>query len=173
MATLNDKIKMEMTKEYYIILGWILGILSMLVRELIQERKERHKKEIDIISENLKFIFNTGNLYNNFRTDKVVFEQMREAFPEKSSELERKMYENFDKNLKEDFFPELMFHSFQLKRLKDKSFWKDFEVIINNFEELGKGIMAQEKEEVISNQNSKINDLKKKYVEKCHEKTKI
>ena len=59
------------------------------------------------------------------------------------------MYENFDKNLKEDFFPQLMLHSFHLKRLKDKSFWKDFEVIMDNYEELGKLIMAQEKEEVI------------------------
>lgn len=162
-----------MPKEYYLILGWLLGILSMLAREWIQERKEEQKKEIDIISDNLKFIFTTGNLYNNFRTDKVVFEKMSKAFPEKSSELERTMYENFDKNLKEDFFPQLMFHSFQLKRLKDESFWKDFEVIMNNYRELEDIIMAQEKEEIISNLNSKINDLKKKYIEKCHAKTKI
>lgn len=162
-----------MTEAYYVILGWLLGVLSMLFSEWIQAKKDEHKKEIDIISDNLKFIFSTGNVYNNFRTDKLVFEKMRDEFPERSSELERKMYENFDKNLKEDFFPQLMFHSFQLKRLKDKSFWKDFETIMSNYEELGKVIMAQEKEEVISNLNSKIMNLKKKYIEKCHTKTKI
>ena len=163
----------EMPKEYYLILGWLLGIFSMLIREWIQTRKEEQKKEIDIISDNLKFIFSTGNLYNNFLTDKVVFEKMCKAFPEKSSELERKMYEDFDKNIKENFFPQLMFHSFQLKRLKDNSFWVAFEVIMNNYEELGKLIMAQEKDEIISNQNSKINDLKREYIKKCHSKTKL
>jgi len=165
--------RIEMQKEYYIILGWLLGILSMLVKEWIQTRKEEQKKEIEILSDNLKFIFSTGNLYNNFRTDKLVFEKMCKSFPEKSSELERKVYENFDKNIKEDFFPQLMFHSFQLNRLKDKSFWADFEIIMNNYEELGKLIMAQEKDEIILNQNTKINGLKKKYIEKCHAKTKL
>ena len=119
-----------MKEAYYVFLGWLLGVLSMLITEWIQAKKDKHTKEIDIISDNLKFIFNAGNVYNNFRTDKVVFEKMRNEFPERSSELERKMYENFDTNLKEDFFPQLMFHSFQLKRLKDKSFWKDFEIIM-------------------------------------------
>ena len=83
------------------------------------------------------------------------------------------MYDDFDKNIKEDFFPQLMFHSFQLKRLKDKSIWADFDVIMNNYEGLGKLIMAQEEDEIISNLNSKLNGLKKIYIEKCHTKTKL
>jgi len=162
-----------MSKEYYIILGWLIGILSMLIRELIQAKKEEKEKEFDILSDNLKFIFDTGNLYNNFKTDKVVFENMQKVFPEKSSELERKMYEDFGKNIKENFFPQLMFYSFQLKRLKNKSFWTDFEVMMENYEKLGKLIMAQEKDEVISKLNSKINNLKKQYIEKCLAKTKM
>lgn len=162
-----------MKEAYYIFLGWFLGVLSMLISKWIQANKDEHKKEIDIISENLKFIFSAGNIYNNFRTDKVVFEKMRKEFSGRPSDLERKMYEAFDKNIKEDFYPQLMFHSFQLKRLKDKSFWKSFEIIMNNYEELGKLIMAQETEEVISNVNSKIMNLKKQYIKKCHTKAKI
>ena len=75
-------------------------------------------REIDIISDNLKYLFSTGQIYNNFLTDKLVYEQMRSKYPEKSSKLVRKMYENFDANIKEDFFPQLMFQSFQLLKQK-------------------------------------------------------
>lgn len=96
----------------------------------------RSKKEIDIISENLKYLFRTGQVYNNFLTDKSVFERMRSQYPEKASELMKKMYENYDNSIKEDFFPELMFQSFQLRRLKDQSFWQDFESLMKNYEAL-------------------------------------
>jgi len=162
-----------MKEAYYIILGWSLGVISMLVSKWIQAKEDEQKKEIDIISDNLKFLFSTKQVYNNFRTDKLVYEKMRNEYPERSSELETKMYENFDKNLKEDFFPQLMFQSFQLKRLKDKSFWKDFQKIMSGYEELGQVIMAQEKEEIISSINSKIMNLKKKYIEKCQIKSNI
>jgi hypothetical protein len=159
-----------MDKVYLIILGWALGIFSMLISNWLQTKKENRKKEIDIISENLKYLFNTGQIYNNFLTDKLVYEKMSNEYPEKSSELERKMYENFDMSIKEDFFPQLMFQSFQLKRLKDKSFWKEFEEIMNNYELLGNAIHAQESEEKINTIKAKILDLTKQYATKCHAK---
>ena len=162
-----------MTKEYYLIIGWLLGILSMLIREKIQEIKERRQKELDIISDNLKFIFHTRNVYNNFHVDKKRFEHLGQSFPEKSSKLEKEMYENFDNEIKEKFFPQLLFHTFQLKRLQDKSFWKNFETIMKNYEELGKLIMAQESEDVILRLNVKINNLNKAYINKCLAKTKV
>lgn len=162
-----------MKEAYFIFIGWLLGLLSMFVMKWIQAKEEERKKEIDIISDNLKFLFSTKQVYNNFRTDKLVYEKMRSEYPERAPELETKMYENFDKVLQEDFFPQLMFQSFQLKRLKDKSFWKDFEKIMSGFEELGQVIMAQEKEEIISHKNSKIMDLKKRYIEKCQIKSNI
>jgi len=83
------------------------------------------------------------------------------------------MYENFDNEIKEKFFPQLLFHTFQLKRLQDKSFWKNFETIMKNYEELGKLIMAQESEDVILRLNVKINNLNKAYINKCLAKTKV
>lgn len=162
-----------MEREYYLILGWLFGVLSMLVREKIQERKERQQRELDVISETLKFLFRSRNIYNNFHVDKKRYEQLGKAFPEKSSELEREMYENFDKDIKEEFFPQLMFQSFQLKRLKDKTFWGEFEIIMNKFEELGKLILAQENEDVIQDLSLEINDLKKGYIKKCLAKVQI
>lgn len=161
-----------MTEAYFIFLGWFFGILTMLVSAWIQERKDNQQKELDIISENLKFLFNAGQVYNDFLTDKSVFEKMRISYPEKASELERTMYENFDKNLQQDFFPQLMFHSFQLKRLKDKSFWEEFEKIMNNYEELGKEIMAQENEKKVTTLWQRSMNFKKDFVSKCLDKTK-
>ncbi len=157
----------------YIFLGFLFGVLSMLISKWVQSKEEDRKKEIDIISDNLKYLFSTGQIYNNFLTDKFVYEQMRSEYPEKSSELVKKMYENFDANIKEDFFPQLMFQSFQLKRLKDKTFLKEFETIMSNYEKLGNAIQAQENEEVITTIKAKIMDLSKKYINKCHVKTKI
>ena len=109
---------MNMEKISFIFIGWALGILTMLISKWIQRKDDQQKKEIDILSETLKFLFSTKQIYNNLHTEKLVFEKMRHEFPEKSSELERKIYERFDKEIEKDFFPQLMFHSFQLKRLK-------------------------------------------------------
>jgi hypothetical protein len=96
---------------------------------------------------------------------------MRHEFPEKSSELERKIYERFDKEIEKDFFPQLMFHSFQLKRLKDKSFWELFEKIMQSYEEFGKAILGQATEDVILKLNTEIMNSKKSFIERCHTKT--
>lgn len=162
-----------MKEVIYIFLGFLFGVLSMLISKWVQSKEEDRKKEIDIISDNLKYLFSTGQIYNNFLTDKLVCEKMRSEYPEKSSELVGKMYENFDASIKEDFFPQLMFQSFQLKRLKDKSFWKEFENVMSNYEQLGNAIQAQESEEIITPIKAKILELTKQYITKCHAKTDV
>lgn len=160
----------------YIILGWLFGILSMLIARWIQTKENKKKKEIEILSETLKYLFGTKQTYNNLLTDKSVLDKARKEFPGKSgksSELERQMYESFDKNIKKDFFPELMFRSFQLKRLEDKSFLKDFEIIMNKFETLGNTIMEQSSTDMISEINTETMELMKAFVEKCNAKAKL
>lgn len=157
----------------YLILGWLFGILSMLIARWIQTKEEKKKKEIEILSETLKYLFKTKQTYNNLLTDKSVLDKTRNEFPKKSSELERQMYESFDKDIKKEFFTELMFHSFQLKRLEDKSFYKDFEIVMNKFETLGNRIMEQSSKDVISEINTETLGLMKAFVEKCNMKAKL
>ena len=38
----------------YIILGWLFGILSMLIARWIQTKEDKKKKETEILSETLK-----------------------------------------------------------------------------------------------------------------------
>jgi hypothetical protein len=162
-----------MSQVGYIILGWLLGILTMLITLWIQTKAEKEKKEIEILSETLKYLFRTKQTYNNLLTDKSALDKTRKEFPQKASELERLMYENFDKDIKEGFFPELMFHSFQLKRLDDKSFLRDFDIVMNKFETFGNRIMEQSNNDVISDINTETLELMKAFVEKCNAKAKL
>ncbi len=66
-----------------------------------------------------------------------------------------------------------MFRSFQLKRLEDKSFNKDFEIVMNKFETLGNGIMEQSSKDMISKINTETMELMKAFLEKCNAKAKL
>ena len=157
----------------YVFLGWLLGVLSMLITKWLQAREDRHNKEIDIISEVLTYLFKIRQTFNNFLTDRLLLEKVQKEFPEKAREIEKKMYARFDDELSRDFFPRLMFHSFQLKRLEDKTFWKDFESLMDKCEELGKTIMDTTGFEKITKLNEDILGLMKNFVEKCLAKAKV
>ena len=156
-----------------IILGWLLGILSMFIVLRIQSKENKKKKEIEILSETLKYLFKTKQTYDNLLTDKSVLDKTRKEFPQKSSEFERHMYESFAKNIEKDFFPEMMFHSFQLKRLEDESFYKNFEIVLNKFETLGNRIMKESSKEMISEINTETMESIKAFFVKCNAKTKL
>jgi hypothetical protein len=157
----------------YIILGWLLGVLSIFISLWIQARAEKQKKEIEILSETLKYLFRTKQIYNNLLTDKSALDKTRKEFPQRASDLERQMYENYDKEIKENFFPELMFHSFQLKRLDDKSFLRDFEIVMDKFEELGNKIMEESSNDLIFDINKEALELMKAFVKKCNTRAKL
>jgi hypothetical protein len=163
----------EMSQVGYIFLGWLFGILSMLIAKWIQTKDDKKKKEIEILSDILKYLFKTKQIYNNLLTDKLVHKKIIKEFPEKSSDLERQMYESFDRDIKKDFFPELMFHSFQLKRLDDKSYLKEFEKVMNEFEALGKAIFEQSDMVSILKRSDGINELMSSFVEKCNVEAKV
>jgi hypothetical protein len=162
-----------MSQVGYIFLGWLFGILSMLIAKWIQTKDEKKKKEIEILAETLKYLFKTKQIYNNLLTDKSTHEKIIKEFPKESSNLERQMYENFDRDIKNNFFPELMFHSFQLKRLDDKSYWKDFENVMNEFEALGKAVFEKSDMDSIFKRNDEINKLMSSFVGKCNSKAKV
>lgn len=157
----------------YIFLGWLFGVLSMLIARWLQKKEDKQKKEIDIISEVLTCLFKLRQTYNNLLTDRLALEEVRKLFPDKASELERNMYARFDDELSRDFFPNLMIHSFQLKRIEDKTFWRDFEALMGKCEELGKMIMGMTEIGVITKLNNEIMDLMRNFTEKCLAKAKV
>jgi hypothetical protein len=162
-----------MTQIAYILFGWVLGIVSMLFSRWLQTREDRRKKEIDIISEVLTYLFKIRQTFNNLFSDRMVLEQVRKQFPDRVSEMEKKMYARFDEELSRDFFPNLMFHSFQLRRIEDQTFWKDFESLMKKCEDLGKTTMGEVQLGKVVKLNEDILDLMKSFTEKCIAKTKL
>ncbi len=157
----------------YIFLGFLFGILSMLIAKRLQTKEDKQKNEIEIISETLKYLFQTKQTYNNLLADRSLVDKSLEEFPKKTTELEKQMYARFDREIERDFFPQLMFHSFQLNRIEDKSFWKDFEKLMGKYEALGKMIIGQTGMDRISELNIELMELIKKFVEKCLAKAKV
>ena len=162
-----------MSQVGYIFIGFLFGVLSMLIARWLQAKEYKKNYEIEIISDTLKYLFSTKQKYNNLLTDRSVFEKTLKEFPEKSNEIEKQMYEKFDREIEKDFFPQLMFHSFQLNRLEDKSFWKDFEKMMAKYEAFGKMIIEQAEMVRISQQNTELMALTKNFVDKCLAKAKV
>jgi hypothetical protein len=106
-------------------------------------------------------------------SDRFVLENSKNLFPEKIPELERNIYARINNELLKDFFPNLMFHSFQLQRMEDKKLWRDFENLMGKYEELGKMLMDIADTGIINKLNGDIMDLMKGYVEKCLVKAKV
>jgi hypothetical protein len=162
-----------MSKIGLIVLGWILGILSTLFARWLQTKEEKKKKELEIISETLKYLFKIRQTYNNLVADKKVAEELSKKYPNKVPELKTKMLESFNKDIANDFFPNLMFHSFQLKRLEDQSFWQDFEHLMNKYDALTEMTLGKREKENYSERNKEMMDLIKNFIDKCITKTKV
>jgi len=145
----------------------------MFIARWIQTKEEKKTKEIQILSDTLKYLFKTKQTFNSLLTDKSLLDKTLKEFPQKSSKVEKMMYENLYKDIKKDFFPEVMFQSFQLKRLKDKSFYTEFEIIMKNFELLGDKIMEEANDDVIFEINTETLNLMKSFIEKCNAKAKL
>jgi hypothetical protein len=162
-----------MTQVGFIFLGWLFGVLSMLIARWLQSREDKQKKEVEIISNVLLYLFKVRDSFNDVFSDRLVLEESKKVFPEKVSELERNIYTRLNTELLRDFFPNLMFHSFQLQRMKDKTLWKDFEGLMNKYEELGKMLMGMAEIGMINKVNDDIMNVMKTYTEKCLAKAKV
>lgn len=158
---------------WYIVLGWLFGLLTVSFTNWLQTKEERKRKENEIISGSLKFLFRTRQTMNNLKTDKMIIENSRKAFPEKTEEFEKQMLSRFDNEIQNNFFPELMFHSFQLKRLKDKTLWKDFEDIINKFNTFVDMAIGAIDDTNFLEADSAVMVSKKNYITKCLAKLEV
>lgn len=153
--------------------GVFVGAIPTFILYWQQQRKQKKEAEINILSDTLKYIFKSNNSMNNLLTDKNFLDKCKTEFPDKIAQVEKKMYLNFDTEIQKDFFPNLMLHSFHLKRLNDQSFWKDFENLMNIYQNLSQMLLDQKEEKEYSALDKQYKSMMKEYIEKCIKKAKI
>lgn len=153
--------------------GVFIGAIPTFFLYWQQMRNQKRDEEIKIISDTLNYIFKINNASNNLLTDKLFLDKCKTECPDRIFQVEKEMYSNFDSEIQKDFFPNLMFHSFHLKRLSDQYFWKDFESLMNIYQNYTKMVMDQKEEKEYSELNKQYKSMMKKFVEKCIKKSKI
>jgi len=160
-----------MNEVSYIITGWLIGIITMLIAKWLDSFKEQKKNENKIISDALVFLFEARDMFNEIAICLASLHEMGEKFPDKRNQLEKDLYVEAESIKEKAFFPKLMFHSFQLQTLRDQSFYLLFERIIKKYKEFHNNIISQKSMEEIEDLNQKIMILTKEIIEKS--KTKI
>jgi len=162
-------------------IGSILGaVLSYFATEISAKRrhnedKEKNKKNTtnDIIGSCLKFLFILKDGVNDIATKKKTYLLLKSKFPEKAGEMEKAIYQAAYDKAEGGIFHELMFITYQLKRIEDSGLWKEFEAIGNAYESMinilihDNDFKKYEEAEVI------YNNKLKGFVEKCLCMTKV
>ena len=173
LSIMESKYKSTFLKDVLILFfGVFIGAIptfSLYWQQLSNQKKEA---EISIISDTLYYIFKSNNSANNLLTDKMFLDKCKKEWPDKIAQTEKKMYLNFDSEIQKDFFPNLMLHSFHLKRLSDQSFWKAFENLMNVYQRFTKMVMDQKEEKEYSVLDKQYKSMMKEFIEKCIKKAK-
>ena len=174
LSMMESQYKSTFLKDILILFfGVFIGAIPTFILYWQQMRNQKKEAEIKIISDTLNYIFRSNNSANNLLTDKMVLDKCKKERPDKIAQVEKEMYSNFDTEIQKDFFPNLMLHSFHLKRLSDQSFWKDFENLMNIYQRFTKMVMDQEEEKEYSVLDKQYKSMMKEFVEKCIKKAKI
>jgi len=159
---------------FSIAFGAFLGaVLSFVATELSASRQRKtrdieKKKEItnEVINDTIRFVFKANDILNDLWADKEVFIKMQKEKPEKAFGHEQIMLKRFDENMK-GLFSELMFYSFQLKKLDDRTLWQDFERLMESFRSLTTCLLNSGSIDDCRRLDIDYKDLKKRFVEKC------
>ena len=106
----------------YVFFGWLLGVVSMFISMWLQAKEDKRKKEIDIISEVLTYLFKIKQTFNNFLTDRLWLEKVRGEYPDKASETEKKCMLDLTTNFRGTSFPTLCCIRFNCRGSKTKHF---------------------------------------------------
>jgi len=169
------------TQLLLITFGTIIGaLLSFFATMLSSWRERKHAKllkkedkENEIIGATLKFLFKSDEITNDLLADRELLEKSKKEFPGKTSFLEQQMFKRLHGNITNDFFNELKFHSFQLKRLENQTIWRDFENLMNAFEEVTKLLSELQPLEKCKSSDIKYKNIEKDFVNKCIDLTKV
>ena len=154
-------------------LGVFIGAIPTFILYRQQMRNQNKDIEIKVISDTLGYIFRCNNAVNNLLADKELLDKCRKEWPDKAAQVEKEMYSNFNNEIQKDFFPSLMLHSFHLKRLNDQSFWKDFENMMNIYQDYTDMAVKQKEEKEYSALEKQYKTMMKEFVDKSIKKTKI
>ncbi len=174
LSMMKSQYKSTLLKDILILFfGVFIGAIPTFILYWQQQTNQKKEAEISILSDTLHYIFKSNNSMNNLLTDKLFLDKCKKEFPDKIAQVEKKMYLNFDSEIQKDFFPNLMLHSFHLKRLSDQSFWKDFENLMNIYQNLSQIVMDQKEEKEYSVLHKQYKSMIKEYIEKCIKKAKI
>jgi hypothetical protein len=174
LSMIESQYKSTFLKDILILFfGVFIGAIPTFILYWQQMRNQKKEEEIKIISDTLNYIFASNNSANNLLTDKSFLDKCKIEWPDKIAQVEKEMYSHFDSAIQKDFFPNLMLHSFHLKRLRDQSFWKDFENLMNIYQNFTKMLIDQKEEKEYSELNNQYKSMMKKFVEKCIKKSKI
>lgn len=150
----------------YLIVGWLIGILTMLINKWIESFKERNEKENNIILDCLQFLFLAKDMHNEMRICLSSLHEFGERYPKKRNELERDLYSEAQSVKEQEFFPRLMICSFKLQTLKDGSFYELFLETISKYEKLHESIVSSKSVESADSISDDIDQLTKKFVNK-------
>ena len=174
LSIMESKYKSTFLKDVLILFfGVFIGAIPTFILYWQQLSNQKEEAGIRIISDTLYYIFKSNNSANNLLTDKKFLDKCKKEWPDKIAQVEKTMYLNFDSEIQKDFFPNLMLHSFHLKRLSDQSFWKDFENLMNVYQRFTKMVMDQKEEKEYSVLDKQYKSMMKGFVEKCIKKAKI
>lgn len=133
--------------------------------EAASAQKQLHDRSV--IRDALKFFFRANDVLNDLWVDKEMWFKFHKEVPEKHFEFEQRMIRRFDDSTRNDFFNELMFHSFQLKTVSDPALSGEFEALMGTFKELSGRLLLAKTPEEYADLDKRYNEQKKSFLEKC------
>ena len=135
-----------------------------------QKESEMASIQQDIIDRSLQFIFRINDDINSLHASKSSYLHAKTTFPDKQKEIES-LNKDFLKDLlriaDKKMFAEIMFVSFQLKRLQDNNLWKDFEQIGNVLEKIFNALSFSDNMDEYEATEAVFKKHVKEFVDKC------
>jgi hypothetical protein len=155
--------------------GLLLGvIITVISAEFFLHRRKKESANLQkqsqdraIVRDTLKFFFHANDVLNDLWVDKEVWFKFHKEVPEKSFEFEQRMVRRFDDSTRNDFFNELMFHSFQLKTVGDASLSEEFDALMSTLKELSGRLLLAKTIEEYADLDKRYNEQKKNFLAKC------
>jgi hypothetical protein len=112
--------------------GTLLGAaLGALLSFWLTNKSARNNLRNNIVADCLKFVFKMRDIINNFYIDKDTYFKLKKTDIKEAEKLYSKIFREYDDAMKEGFFTELNFYSYQVKRLNDQELLKEFVSVVD------------------------------------------